>query len=129
MSTPEEKVRRLLAQATSPFEEEARTAALLAARLIAQYGLQVVDPVKREPVKREPVKREPVKREPVKREPVKREPVKRDSSGLFVRIKAKYTGRCKVCMGVILLEQKVWWKHGYGCVHDECMIDDVGGSA
>ena len=104
MSTPEEKVRRLLAQATSPFEEEARTAALLAARLIAQYGLQVVDPVKREPVKR-------------------------DSSGLFVRIKAKYTGRCKVCMGVILLEQKVWWKHGYGCVHDECMIDDVGGSA
>ena len=43
MSTVLDRVKKLLALAASPNEHEARTAALLAAKLIREHGLELVD--------------------------------------------------------------------------------------
>jgi hypothetical protein len=84
------KVRKLIALASSPYEEEARSSAFKAAALIREFQLDVVDPVR---------------------------PVQRDG---WTNIISRYDGSCKTCRRRYAVGDLVLWKRGVGCIHEEC---------
>jgi hypothetical protein len=89
-----ERVCRLIALADSPYEEEARTAAYQAARLIREHGLHVVDA------------------EPAAR-PAR--PVR------AVHMRSKYRNRCRECGEMIEEGDLIVWRGRIdGAVHEEC---------
>jgi hypothetical protein len=97
-----EKVRKLIALATSPYAEEARTAAFKAAALIREFQLDVVDPVQRPRPERT------------------KQATPQPEWPRWVRLVSKYDGYCKTCRRRYLTGQSVRWKQGVGCIHEYC---------
>lgn len=98
---------------TTP-EEEARTSALIAARLIRQHGLRVVHPLREE----KPNPR--VKSDPKKRRSSSKE-VPEDAVGR--RIMARYDGRCRGCKRAFFEGDYIVWVMNYGAWHPVCWDD------
>lgn len=92
-----EKVRKLIALASSPHEEEARSSAYKAAALIREFQLDVVDPVRRQ------------------------------QSGDWREIVSRYAGRCKTCHQPFDVGDLVFWRPGTGCIHEYCPEPRTGG--
>jgi hypothetical protein len=89
-----DKVRKLIALASSPYEEEARSAAFKAAALIREFQLDVIDPAQR--------------------------PRRNDDWPRWVEIISRYDGRCKTCLHSYAVGDYVLWKQGVGCIHTDC---------
>ena len=93
------KVRKLIALASSPYEEEARSSAFKAAALIREFQLDVVDPVL----------------------------IPRAAEPRWMPIISKYNGWCKTCRSAYSIGERVLWKRGVGCIHDDCIEPEVAG--
>lgn len=103
MQTPLDKVHKLIALSSSPYEEEARTAAIMACRLIREHGFIVITAGSDRA-----------------EEETKGSYHQRDAPPDWMLIFAKYGGRCKVCHKYYDVDDPVYWKKGGGCVHEEC---------
>jgi len=99
-----DKVTKLLALAASPVMEEARSAAHMAAQLIRDHQLQVVDPTEK----------------PVRQ---KVGGVKQDPYDGFT-ITSRYAGRCKGCGRSYREGDRVFWKKGVGAWHARCKFEE-----
>ena len=111
--SPAERVRKLVALAGSPFEQEARTSAYLACKLIREHGLRVESG------------EAPPAYEP-RTSPGT--PYARDAgehaaegppfmAGGACRATARYAVVCLDCGALIAEGSSMWWRRGYGGVH------------
>ena len=91
-----DKVRKLIALASSPYEEEARSSAFKAAALIREFQLDIVDPMKYT--------------------------LRSDTDPRWVPIVSRYDGRCKTCGEFYSVGDRVFWKRGAGCIHEDCDV-------
>ena len=88
-----DKVRKLIALASSPYEEEARSSAFKAAALIREFQLDVIDPT--------------------------HYPSRADAPR-WIPIVSRYDGRCKTCHDRYAVGERVFWRRGVGCIHEDC---------
>lgn len=118
MSAVLERVKKLLALATSPNEHEARTAALLAAKLIREHGLELVD--RRSTARKTP----PATRRATP--PEKR--TRKSSAGGRTRAAAEAPSRitsplggdCWHCSKRYRAGSEIYWFDARGGMHPEC---------
>ncbi len=124
MSTPLEKVVKLLALATSPNENEARTSAFLAAKLIRENKIVLLAPDdarlfgRGSPPPSYSHARPPPPPPPPKEPPPP--PPRRNSTEFPVRINAKFGGFCRVCLLRYEEGDRIYWMRGDGCSHLAC---------
>lgn len=111
--TPLQKVRCLIALAASPYEQEARTSAFLACKLIREHGFRVVEASARD--RDEPYSPPPPPPSPPEEE-AKPAPKPRV-------IQARFGARCRACGQWCDEGSTIWWKRGVGCTHYECGTD------
>jgi hypothetical protein len=97
-----DKVVKLLALASSSVVEEARSAAHMAAQLIRDHQLQVVDPTEK----------------PARRGGPMQDPY----DGIVIT--SKYPGRCKGCGKGYKEGDRVFWKKGVGAWHARCKFEE-----
>src|SRR6185295_9929478 len=93
-----ERVSALVARASSSFEEEARTSAVIACRLIREHGLEVSLPGSVREPPQEPVSDEPEVR----------------------IIRSKFESSCLGCGGFVGIGERVSWTKGRGVSHLDC---------
>lgn len=105
-----EKVRNLLVRAGHPGtpEEEARTSAAIAARMIYACGFVVELPVRT----KQPPPPPETPPQPKPRSPPKAKP--------YRVITSRWSGWCKSCGGAFEVDEAVAWIKGFGCTHYEC---------
>jgi len=129
-----EKVLRLIALSASPSEEEARTSAVLACRLIQQHKLLVVLPNGangtngfHSPYPRSgsawspppaPSPRPPPRPAPAPKRSKPRNPKPR-------LIVLNYRGVCSTCKQYITRGSRAWWRPGKGVAHETCSYDSL----
>jgi hypothetical protein len=96
-----DKVRKLIALASSPYEEEARSSAFKAAALIREFNLDIIDPASRYTATPDS-----------------------DTRSVewprWVYITARYSGYCKTCREPYSAGERVQWKKNVGCLHEDC---------
>ena len=114
MSDPKvlEKVQRLIALTSSSSEEEARTSAVLACRLIREHGFRVV-------LATETVADSPRPRA----QPRAETPQPDHKSNKYPKprlIKLTYYGMCLTCGNEVSKGARVWWRPGFGIAHETC---------
>jgi hypothetical protein len=102
-----DKVNKLLALASSPEMEEARSAAHMAAQLIRDNQLQIIDPTERHPAQQETWGGSWGKRDP--------------HDGFVIT--SKYPGRCKGCHRAYDEGDRIFWKKGVGSWHEACKFE------
>lgn len=102
-----DRVRKLLALATSPFPEEARTAAVKAAQLIREHGIELHEhgaaPRPAAPTQ----------------EPMRERRI----------IVSKYDGTCSACGEYYEAGERVAWARGRGALHVACHRQAASGGA
>jgi len=93
-----DRVQKLIAQSSSPYEEEARTAAKMACDLIRAHALVVgtTHPVAASPP-----------------------PPPRDEPE-YIHIRTKYEARCRKCGRQAHIGDWVWWRKGGGTLCTSC---------
>lgn len=108
MSDIPARVQKLIALAGSPVEEEARTAAWLACKLIRDNGLRVVGITPWEP------------RPYVEPAPPPSPPAESGDPPKERRITARFDSFCKACRKPIKKGEWVFWTKGFGAKHEAC---------
>jgi uncharacterized protein DUF2786 len=108
MQAPLDKVHKLIALSSSPYEEEARTAAIMACRLIREHGFVVISAGSKNAKQQN--------REEYQDDYRKT----REDNPEWRFIFAKFGGRCKVCHKYYDVDDPVYWKKGAGCIHEDC---------
>jgi hypothetical protein len=92
-------------------EEEARTSAVIACKLIHKHDLLRLLPPAAEPKKRGSAPRPTPK-------PTQKETS--DPDAPVILLGSKYAGRCKACGFTYEVGDRVWWRRGYGATHERC---------
>ncbi len=119
MATVLDRVQKLLALAASPNANEARNAAFLAAKLIREHGLQLVEPATRRP---SPIPRKtPPSR---KQTPARKVSSKRGARAVTDApkpITSPLGGDCVVCARRYKAGSEVLWSDADGGMHPECL--------
>ncbi len=105
-----ERVMKLIALASSPVEEEARTSAWLACKMIRENGLKLVE--------RLPPPRTTWTPPPYRPPPPPPRPSPKDNDERVIT--SKFEGWCRECRSVIEVGQKIRWKKGEGARHVNC---------
>ncbi len=94
-------------------DNEARNAALAAAKLIAQHGLAVVDPARLRASSGPP---RPAQGHPWRAAPS----TSRGDPHASRRIENRFPSRCRVCDDAVDVGERVWWRPGLGVAHLDC---------
>lgn len=108
------KIRALLALTTSPNVDEARNAALVAARLIREHGIILTNPAASVGMTFPPPQIRITVTKKTTPAPVA------DDADEWQRIKAKYEGFCKWCGKTIRKNSSIRWCPGKGAMHLAC---------
>lgn len=122
------KVRALIERAVHPStpEEEARTSALIAAKLIKSSGLEVTTPKGSGPSAstKPPQTDEDDRWEAIRRQSHRR---RRQREVTWVLLVSAYRGRCKSCRLHYEAGDEICWRRGSGATHFDCRSywDDV----
>ncbi len=103
------KIEKLIRLATSPFPEEARTAAHKAAQLIRDHGIVLSIPPVTGARRAEPAAPRPRPPTAAQEEMTKR-----------VVIVSKFSGFCRVCSSDYQEGERVAWARGKGAIHTAC---------
>ena len=116
-----DRLHKILAMAESPVEEEARTAAIMAVRLIKKHNVQLSMPGRNTEDLFEHFRRPPPAAKPPKPPPP---PPKSGRVPRFgerpVPMTAKYISTCRVCGKDCFEGDRVWWLKGHGVTHRDC---------
>jgi hypothetical protein len=104
------KVEKLVAMTSSPHEEEARTSAFMACKLIRNHSLQIVAYSARSHQEHKP-------NPPPTPEPEPNPPNE------FIPIQVKHKGYCRRCGKSIYVGEMAFWRKGKGLLHFSCMED------
>jgi hypothetical protein len=132
MTSTLDRVIKLLALANNPNENEGRTAAFLAAKLIRENKLVILTPddprllgrssyTHSRPAPDPPPRRDP----PRPQQPPPRPPPPRDDTmSRPLIIAAKFGGFCKVCLLRYEEGDRIYWMRGSGCSHYACGWDE-----
>jgi hypothetical protein len=122
-----DRLHKLLAMAKSPVEEEARTAALMAVRLIHEHKIELRLPSKGYPIGvTEPLTSwdwkpsEPAKPKPPSTPPPKPPPRVPKYQEVPVSLVAKFGGVCKQCARHYSAGESILWLKGRGATHYNC---------
>ena len=111
MTAPLDKVNALIARALgTTFEEEARSAALIAVRLIRQYNLALVPA--------HDARRAPPPPSPPAPPPPRR--TRRPPHPEMRTIRAKFPGFCRVCRTHWTVDEWIAWVPKEGATHLDC---------
>ena len=103
MTSTVDRVKKLIALAASPFENEARTSAWLACKLIRENNLDVSEVVQR-------AAWAPPPPPPAAQHPAAKRRV----------IRAKYLSVCRVCFRSVAIGDPIFWAKGEGATHVRC---------
>jgi hypothetical protein len=106
--TPVERAAQLVALAASPFEQEARTSAYLACKLIREHGLRIATGEAPPTYRGAPDRGE---------HHVEAPPF---VAGGACRATARYAVVCLDCGALIAEGGGMWWMRGVGGVHERC---------
>ena len=93
------KVQYLIALATSPNDNEARTAAILACSLIREHGLEICEPGTKAPPSIPAAETETTRR---------------------IKIRSRFNGWCRSCGEAYDAGDLIAWARDAGAVHVEC---------
>lgn len=134
-----DRLRKLLAMAESPVDEEARTAALLAVRLIKEHKIELALPGNKPPAAAgappPPTPRatgapwpppNPFRNDPF-REPTPPPPPPPPATRAYrfggppVRLFAKFAGACAHCNRSFARDAEVFWMRRHGTTHVTCV--------
>jgi hypothetical protein len=115
VTTVLEKVRALIARALgTSFEEEARTSALVAVRLMKEHGLELVEGGRAPP---------PRASAPVPTEPSRERRPTPGTRAQRMHIRSRFDGWCRLCGEMFRAGDLIAWARGRGAVHARCDRD------
>jgi len=117
-----DKVVHLIALASSPSEEEARTSAVLACRLIREHGFLVVMSNGAPSPAARTARPAPPRSAPQPRPAPAPKRSRRPQPRLIV---LNYRGVCVTCERYITRGDRAWWRPGKGVVHEGCNYDSL----
>lgn len=123
-----DRVRKLIALAASSSEEEARTSAWLACKLIRENKLRIVDTIDPVSVDFADFFRDVVNRAEAtqaswtkpRAASVAQEPAKATPPSDRRRIKARYASQCRSCRKAIAVGDDIYWSRESGTTHARC---------
>jgi len=123
MSKLLDQIQKLIALTGSPYEEEARSAAYRACKLIRDNGIKLTleEPVLLPVPAQKPVQK-PVhnssQRQYTQHRPTNHYPPK---VGRATRVMVDFEGHCLACRGPFNCYDTVYWVRGLGFTHDDCV--------